>query len=775
MNNNIKKISFYGNEVTGPYEDVIRGKKMSYGYVVYEDGSVEEIINDFEKLNERINQAREENVIPFSYENSEKIRIHCEYDKQNVPLDRVDPILGSDEEPTRGAYTNNTANAAGMAAGAAAGYAAGQAIGAGLNPNANPNETEVNEFDQNPNMDSDEKKEKKSNFVPGMLVGAGVTAAVLLGANAIKDARAQIVPNRTEINADTNTDTNNEEKILANYRLQEYYKLTEEQATTLEHLNTGLEAMSKRCNELGVPEAAFNTDEALVLSLMMSDMSNEEAARYIAPLGYTAEDMDTLYKSAIEKFIVIQSVVNSDADVNMLDNFIIKTNGDTQRVLDAFHGIIKYNVLVNNAKEENIDKVNGTIKLEDGRTVSYKDQIDFIFGVVKSKETKDISGSKVYGLNSNSSAEKVFLDMVVSNFYHMTGTDNIIIGDTYNVDGDNIQATVAKEYDILSQDACDNTIDFEKVASLAKELNEQKLKDIVTVTGSTDVAKYEQENFPDSYDVQIKKLQEKYNNKNWYELDEETRNKYWGLITEVNNKLRYVESTNVNGGTSYRTETTTTTWSEPAYDLISETREGTGVTREEAEKQLQDIYDDARDEYEEKAKDEGGKVEDKDDGFTYSDTNEDGSGSYADVTKDDDSVTVTEIEADKPVITTPTVDDKGYVENPVTHETDEFNTTKAEENYSNEDYNPDLNQQIVQEQQSQPTQQEVQQQAEQINQEYQDVGEDWEQYFEDLESGSNITVEETGYESESNVTVEETGYESVVEEGPIEYIKSLGN
>jgi len=101
------------------------------------------------------------------------------------------------------------------------------------------------------------------------------------------------------------------------------------------------------------------------------------------------------------KFIVIQSVVNSDADVNMFDNFIIKTNGDTQRVLDAFHGIIKYNVLVNNAKEENIDKVNGTIKLEDGRTVSYKDQIDFIFGVVKSKETKDISGSKVYGLNSN--------------------------------------------------------------------------------------------------------------------------------------------------------------------------------------------------------------------------------------------------------------------------------------------------------------------------------------------------------------------------------------
>ena len=761
MNNKIKKVAFYGNEVTGPYEDVIRGKKKSYGYVVYEDGTVEEIKNNFELLNERVAQARAENVVPLSYENDEKVQIHCEYEKQGVPLTNTDPILDDDSAKTgtntrSGAYVDPAATAA--FAGAAAGYAASQAN---------------DDYNRNPYRDiEDGPREKKDGSFAKKAICVGIAGAIGLGAGyllwgkdkAPEDTKAAIV-------IDNDVNYSNEQQ-LAQYRLQEHFKLTDEQATTLQKLETGLEAMTNRCNELGIPEAAFNTDEALVFSLMMSDVSNEEAARYCQTLGYTAEDMDTIYKSAVEKFIVIQSVVNSEDDIHMFDNFIIKTNGQSdrlskeeneqklQRVLDALHGSLKYNILVNTAKEENIDKEKGTIKLEDGRVISYQDIIDYDFALIKAKETKDLDGNTVYGFASNSSVVKVFMDAyMMSNFYHTTGMDSVIIGDTYNVDGDEIKANVAKEYDELNQDACDNTIDFEEVARLIKESNDALLKDVLLVTGQADIRGYREANFPNSYDSQIEKLQEKYNNKMWNELDEEVRNKLWSKITDVNNKLRYVATGSLYaGGVGYRTETTTTTWTEAANDLISETREGTGVTREEAEKELEKIYDDKKEEYEEKAEDEGGKLTETDDGFTYSDTNEDGSGTYAEVTKDDDSVNSTEIEADKPVITTPTVDDKGYVENPVEGGYDQFDTTKAEDNYTNPDYNPEVTQQIVQEQQSQPTYEEVQQEAVQINEEYQAEGEDWEQYFEELESGSNVSVDEGEYED-------------VTDHGPVEYIR----
>ena len=769
MNNKIKKIAFYGNEVTGPYEDVIKGQKISYGYVVYEDGRVEEIVDDFKLLNEKVAQARAENVVPLSYENGEKIRIHCEYDKQGVPLTYVDPSLGNAQNTT-GAYTNggNTVNpigagvagaAAGAAIGAAGANAADYGNGRAVNPNANPN--------ANPNNQQDEKSEEKKGSFGKKALCVGIAGAIGLGAGYLLWGRNKDKGNDPDVVID-NDITLTTEQTMAQYRLQEHFKITEEQQTTLNKLNAGLESMNARCTELGVPEAAFNTDEALVFSLMMSDVSNEEAARYIQPLGYTAEDLDTIYKSAVEKYIVIQSVVNSEEDVHMFDNFIIKTNGQSnrlskeeneqklQRALDAFHGSIKYNIYLNNAKEEDIDKENGTVKLSDGRVLRYSDIIKYNIDVIKAKETKDVDGNTVYGYASNSSQAALYLrTAAVSNTYHTTNGDKQTVAE-YNVEGDEIFANFAKEYDELAEDTCDNFIDFEEVAYLANQSNEQVLRDVTLLTGKPDVRAYREANFGGSYDSQIEVLQEKYSNKLWNELDEEVRNRLWENITKVNNKLRY-DATLDAGAATIKTERTVSTWTAPASDVISETKKGTGDKKEVAEEKLDDIYEEKKDEYEEKADKEGGKIEETDEGFTYSDTNEDGSGTYAEVTKDEDSVTSTEITADTPVITTPT--DTGYVENPVTGEMDEFDASKAEQDYSNnEDYDPELNQQIVQEQQNQPTQQELEEEAQQINESYQEEGEDWEAYFEGLENGANVVVDEGEYED-------------VTDHGPITYIK----
>lgn len=772
MNNKIKKIAFYGNEVTGPYEDVIKGQKISYGYVVYEDGRVEEIVDDFKLLNEKVAQARAENVVPLSYENGEKIRIHCEYDKQGVPLTYVDPSLGNAQNTT-GAYTNgeNTVNpigagVAGAAAGAAIGAAAVNDNGRAVNPNANPNGNP----DANPNNQKDEESEEKKGSFGKKALCVGIAGAIGLGAGYLLWGRNKDKGNDPDVVID-NDITLTTEQTMAQYRLQEHFKITEEQQTTLNKLNAGLEAMNARCTELGVPEAAFNTDEALVFSLMISDVSNEEAARYVQTLGYTSEDMNELYHSAVEKFLVIQSVVNSEEDVHMFDNFFIKVSGQSQRlskeeneqklqrVLDAWHASLKYNVYVNSAKDENIDKEKGTITLEDGRVISFQDIIDLDFALIKGKETKDLDGNTVYGQPSNSPFVKVLIDTgIASNLGFTVNKDNVTIGDTYNVDGFNVVATVAREYDELSQDACDNTIDFDEVAFLARQSNDQILRDVTLLTGKPDVRAYREANFGGSYDSQIEVLQEKYSNKLWNELDEDVRNRLWENITKANNRLRY-DATLDAGAATMKTERTVSTWTAPASDVISETKEGTGDKKEVAEEKLDEIYEDKKDEYEEKADKEGGKIEETDEGFTYSDTNEDGSGTYAEVTKDDDSVTSTEIKADTPVITTPTYDGVVDVPNPVNDEVDKVDADKAEQDYSNnEDYDPNLNQQIVQEQQNQPTQQELEDQAQQINESYQEEGEDWEAYFEGLENGANVVVDEGEYED-------------ITDHGPITYIK----
>lgn len=717
MNENKKlvKVVFYGN-ASGPFKDTVRGEEYSDGYAVYSDGSVERS-NDFEEVNNMYVAGKDNSDITcLAYDNLDKYRIDYEYDKKGTVPDKT--IVAANEK-------------GGFGAGALA------AVGIG-----------------------------------GVLLGLGA-GAVVKG----MDKNNDTVPDKT---TQDQTEQSNEE-VIAQLHLEEHFNYTDSQKDFIENLDSTVRNINERCTELGIPEASFNTEEALVFSLMMSDVSNEEAARYLQTLEMTSDQMNDYYQSAVHKFNVIQACINSEKDVELFDNLLIKVVGESnrlskeeneakrQQVLDAFHSAMRMNIAINNAKAEDVDKVNGSVKLADGKVLTYKQIMDFDFALLKSNKTTDMDGNTVYGFANNAAARKVFMDTVMaSHFYHTTGMDDYLIGDTYNVEGNNEKGTVAKEYDELNEDACNNTIDFDEVEYLIKASNKELTDYVITLTGQSDIRVYRDGAFDQTYDKSIEALSEKYSSiKTWNELDDETKIELYGKIVEINNKLRYVTDTYGSGSYSSGGSRTVTSWTESASDVISETKEGTGKSKKEAQDELDDYYQDKKDELKDKAEKEGGEYTETEDGAEYKDVEDDGSGTYESVKQNEDgSVEETTVEAGPIVVETPTSDGDLVTQDPISGEEEHYNEENVQHDYDNEDYDPEVNQHVKElTEEAKQEDERAQAEEEQKNQEYQEEGDFWEEYFASLENGnSNENTDTNG----SSVAVEDEGYEEVEQDhGPL--------
>ena len=687
----IKKFAFYGNE-NGPFE------KDPVGFTVFEDGTVSktedlDVIKATYEECKKVVPTKEEERILFGYDERAKVLIDYNYTKAHVQPDKT--VVAKNKDGGWGKF----------AAGALAGLA---------------------------------------------LFG---------GISALKNAKnADNVPTKPTHTNDTTNENNNilsVEQQIAKFNLDKHFEYTKEQQQLIEDLSKTCYDMAARCEELGIKEAAFNSDEALIFSLMMSDVSNEDAARYCQTLGFTEQQMNDIYQSAVQKFQVIQANINKESDIHMFDNLLIKTMGQSDRltdeenqqkidrVLDVFHGALKYNVAINNADAKDIDHVKGTVKLADGRVLTFQEIMDYDFAVLKDNETKDMDGNTVYGLANNTAARKVFMDaFMMSHFFHTTNMDNVIIGDTYNVEGENIPASVAKEYHELNKDACDYTIDFETVAEKIQESNKQLTEDVIKLTGESDVKKYRDAIYGNTYDRNIESLHDLYNNKLWNELADEVENSLLQSITVLNNKIRGFDGTI--GSNSYvepKTERTVTTWTESASDVISTEQKGTGTA--DTDKLKEQYVEEKKDEYD----DHDGYYEtDKEIG--YNDTNPDGSGQYGKTDKD--SLESVEVDAG-PIVTTTDVDGDVVTENPITGEEEHYNSDDVILNENTED--KEVTEEVV----SMIEQAKADEAAEQaIIDSYESEGVNFEEYFSSIEddnTNTNTNTDGTSVETETGDTV----------------------